>query len=306
MTNSTTPASPSFADYDRHHEEWAEVLSNPERRRVAETWFRTDTLDYRRHARMREPAKAFIRVDPDATWLTVGDGRFGTDAHYLLQAGARSVHCTDYSAALLKAGSDLGFIRSFSSENAESLSFEDASFDYVYCKEAFHHFPRAYIALYEMFRVARKAVILTEPRDQFADSAPFAWLFYLLTAPLRRSGYRHDFETVGNYVFTVSEREIEKFLLGMHYNWVAFTGCNDVFLPGVERVPMPPRSFQDWRTRAELDVKGFLLDLLCKAGLRKKGMLTAALFKEAPSEQTVAALLDAGWVVRQLPGNPYR
>lgn len=54
----------------------------------------------------------------------------------------------------------------YSVENAESLSFRDNEFEVAFCKEAYHHFPRPFLALYEMLRVASKAVVLAEPNDQ--------------------------------------------------------------------------------------------------------------------------------------------
>ena len=155
----------SYFRYDDHVAGYEKALSDPERMKVAETWLRSDTLDYWRHERMRRPLRSIVDSDVDASWLTVGDGRYGTDAHFLLSVGAKHVHCTDISDTLLKIGSEKGFIETFSAENAEDLSFSDQSFDYVYCKESLHHCPRPYIALYEMFRVARKAVVITEPRE---------------------------------------------------------------------------------------------------------------------------------------------
>ncbi|WP_158308790.1 methyltransferase domain-containing protein [Desulfocurvibacter africanus] len=76
------------------------------------------------------------------------------------------------------------FIPEYSVENAEKLSFANGSYDYLLCKEAFHHFPRPMIALYEMLRVARKGIVLIEPNDNGADG----------------------FEECGNYVYSLSRR----------------------------------------------------------------------------------------------------
>lgn len=40
---------------------------------------------------------------------------------------------------------------------------QDDAFDYVLCKDSYHHMPRPMIALYQMLRVARRAVVLIEP-----------------------------------------------------------------------------------------------------------------------------------------------
>ena len=148
--------------YDRHEEEWNQCLNVEERRKVAATWMKAGSLDRWRHDRMLKPIIPFITKDD--TWLTVGDGRYGTDAHFIIANGG-SAHATDISDTLLSIGCKAGFINSFGAENAEKLSFESDAFDYVLIKEAFHHFPRPWIALYEAFRVCRKAVILIEPND---------------------------------------------------------------------------------------------------------------------------------------------
>ena len=49
---------------------------------------------------------------------------------------------TDISSNLLKEAKDIGYISKYKQENAESLSFQDDEFDYVFCKESYHHFPR--------------------------------------------------------------------------------------------------------------------------------------------------------------------
>ena len=45
----------------------------------------------------------------------------------------------------------------------------------------------------------------------------------------------HDFEEAGNYLYSLSKREIEKFALGLNYKIVAFKGINDAYFEGVEK-----------------------------------------------------------------------
>ena len=96
---------------------------------------------------MLSKLKPFIKQGEK--WLTLGDGRYGTEANFLISNGVEAL-ATDYSDNLLKIGKEIGFIKDYKKENAESLSFEDNQFDYVLIK-AFHHFPRPWIALYEAF-----------------------------------------------------------------------------------------------------------------------------------------------------------
>jgi len=102
------------------------ALTTKKKRKIAATWMKEGTLDRWRHHRMLSPIKPFI--SGDKTWLTVGDVRYGTDAHFIISEGGIA-HASDISDRLLKIGSDAGFIGSFSAENAERLSFADNSFD---------------------------------------------------------------------------------------------------------------------------------------------------------------------------------
>lgn len=296
-----------YVKYDRHGDEWDRVIKDPERAKVGRSWLRSDTVDAWRHDRMRLPLKAIISSDVDASWLTIGDGRYGTDANFLLRSGVKRVHCTDISDTLLKEGASCGFITEFSAQNAEALNFDDNSFDYVYCKEAFHHFPRAFVALYEMFRVARKGVVITEPRDNDNDPAPLTFVRDIAKRIVRRRAdiATHSFETVGNYVYTVSERELEKFMLGMHYRDIAFTGLNDAYIQGVEFASLASRDPKDVAIKRRVERSIALQDIISGLKLRKSRLLTAALFKIEPHDAMRNALKEMNWRVKKLPANPY-
>lgn len=298
--------SPSYFKYDRSKESWQKAAANTPKSKPDDFYLKQNTYDNWRHYRMRAPLKAIISADPEASWLTVGDGLYGGEAHFLISAGAKHVHCSDISDALLKIGHEHGAISSFSAENAENISFADNSFDYVYCKEAFHHFPRPFIALYEMFRVARKGVILTEPRDTTIDTAPIQELRNVLKALVgRKPSKKHGFESVGNYAYALSEREVEKFLLGMHYTHAAFIGCNDLYESGIGNIHMQSEAVGDKKkiARAKQAIK--YKDLICRIGVRRSTILTAAMFKSEPAQRTKNSLTDAGWTVKDLPKNPY-
>jgi ubiquinone/menaquinone biosynthesis C-methylase UbiE len=303
--NNQKENSTSYFKYDNSEAEWNKVLDDPERKKIGDTWFRKDTVDSWRHARMRAPLLPFVTSNKNLSWLTIGDGRYGTDANFLLNSGAKNVHCTDISDALLKIGNEKGLINTYSEQNAESLNFSDSSYDFVYCKEAFHHFPRPYIALYEMFRVCKKAVIITEPRDAISDRTNFSFIFYFIKRFLRKGNYEHSFEQVGNYVYSISEREIDKFLLGMNYTFVAYNGCNDAYVPGVEFIPLDTNKFSEKLIKFKIFTKIRLMDFLCNLGIMKTGLVTAALFKQEPSDELLNLLRSNGWSIRRLPKNPF-
>ena len=87
--------------YDRHEEEWGKCINDRKRREIAATWMQPKTLNQWRHNRMLKSINPFITKT--STWLTVGDGRYGTDAHYIINQSGNA-HASDISDKLLKIG----------------------------------------------------------------------------------------------------------------------------------------------------------------------------------------------------------
>lgn len=294
--------------YDNHKEEWIECLNNPDSKKIAETWLKDGTLDKWRHKRMLKVIDPLIRED--ATWVTIGDGRYGTDANYILSNGGKA-HATDISDELLKIGSEIGFIKSFSEENAENLSFKDESFDYVLIKEALHHCPRPWIALHEAFRVCKKGVILIEPNDIYANRSfrkelikKIKWILKLfLRKKIFSSGY--NFESVGNFIYSTNQRELEKFLLGMHYTNIAFKKLCDFYINGSEHIDLKSNKFKDKIKIHILKKMIFLQEILNILGFEESSVLCSILFKEKPNSKLVSDLKFFKWKYKKLPKNPY-
>ena len=46
--------------------------------------------------------------------------------------------------------------------------------------------------------------------------------------------YKHSFEEVGNYIYSISRREIEKVALGSNFKIVCYKGTNDFHIKGAE------------------------------------------------------------------------
>lgn len=165
-----------------------------------------------------------IKLFPRAKWLTVGDGKFGTDAYFLQKRGL-DVTASDINPSLLEIAYKEGYLKKYSEENAEKLSFENDSFDFVLCRDAYHHFPRPYVAVYEMLRVAKIGVVLIEPIDGYINSSLFEKILIFLRNTLLKHP-RHTYEDSGNYVYKVSKREFEKIALGVRLPYLAFKGIN--------------------------------------------------------------------------------
>lgn len=113
----------------------------------------------------------FLEEFRGARWLAVGDGTYGTASMYVRKSGSDALP-VDINVSLLQLSKEHGLINDYRRENAESLSFPDGAYDFCLCKESYHHFPRPIIALYEMIRVSRKAVVLIEPADWLPSPVP--------------------------------------------------------------------------------------------------------------------------------------
>ncbi|MEW5894403.1 MAG: class I SAM-dependent methyltransferase, partial [Candidatus Omnitrophota bacterium] len=198
--------------YEKHSRHYFQFTSGGRDEALAKTWLSDDTVDAWRHKRMYKTIDPILLKDPGATWLTIGDGRYGGDARYILEKGGKVI-ASDISDILLKEAKKAGYITDYRKENAESLSFQDLQFDYVFCKESYHHFPRPMLALYEMLRVSKKAVVLIEPNDDYISTRVLHVLFRKIKNLIKlflRKGVLNYWEESGNYGFSLSKREVEK------------------------------------------------------------------------------------------------
>jgi hypothetical protein len=177
------------------------------------------------------------------------------------------------------------------------------------CKEAFHHFPRAYLGLYEMIRVSKIATILvTEPIDILSKMSLLVLIknvcdriHPLLINKLWKN--RFSWETVGNYVFKISEREIEKIAMGMGLPYIAFKKYTNFNghkkYDGMMDVPLNQKLYE----KIKLKLAG--RSLISSLGIVPHGSLCCVVFKEQPSEEIVKNMKDKRFITIQLPANPY-
>ena len=109
---------------------------------------------------------------------------------------------------LLESDSRLRYER----QNGEALSYDDKSFDLVFCKSGLHHFSRPVLGLYEMLRVARRGVVFIEPYETFISKVFDSFGL--------RSVYERDermnIDARDNYVFRWNKRLLEQ-LLNSYY-----------------------------------------------------------------------------------------
>ena len=234
-------------------------------------------------------------------WLTIGDGNRASEARWLLHQGV-DVHATDLATDLLELAHEQGLIPSWGRENAEQLSFPNESFDYILIKEAFHHFPRPWLALYEAYRVCRKGVVLLEPNGEHPR------LLSRLLRLLRRhpTSVYYRFEKVGNFVYAPNPIELEKFLLGMSGQQIALRFYNDFWhSQEADAAPIERGTRRQRALRNAVQRTIQKREWLSRSGLTPYGKVGAVLFKELLSPDLSKELNTHGWIVKEMPVNPY-
>lgn len=228
---------------------------------------------------------------------------------YLTEQGQKAM-ASDISDIFLKEAHRLKLIDAYDRINVEQIEYEEDTFDYVLCKESFHHFPRAYLGLYEMIRVAKKGVVLIEPTDVFCKMSSLVFLknFCDLFNPNLINKLwknRYSWEVVGNYVFKLSEREVEKVAMGMGLPCIAFKGVNIRLKPipaswgDQKKIPI------DKRLERKLNRSFFFWDLICRLRIIPHNNLCAIIFKEMPGTELLEDLRRNHFQVLALPHNPY-
>ena len=286
--------------------------TDPDEMAIARSWLRRDTVDAWLHGQMWSALDPVLAAFPDSQWLTVGDGRYCTDARYIQDKG-HDVLATDVCEGLLKQALELQVVEKNQMENAESLSFDDNSFDFVLCKESYHHCTRPMKALYEMLRVAREGVVLIEPREKHITNvrSPRLSVRLAVGAVLHRMGVNTDllesgirqlaeterhWEELGNFVYTISEEEICKVAMGLNLPVVCFKGIHVPYENGVE--------FEEATDDSKLfkHIKSRIAN--AEKSKSDPNMLAAVVFKQGLSEDVQRNFEQAGFEVRNLLRSP--
>ena len=281
-----------------------------ERNKIIDDWLvqkQRCTVGYWLHERLYQLADFLIK--PNTSLLTVGDG-YGFDALYF-QGKGLEVTATDIAGSFLPLVKKRKLISDFSVENAEKMTFSNDNFDYVFCKEAYHHFPRPAMAVYEMLRVAKKGIIIIEPHDPLSRMPVMLALRNTLDRinPRLLQRYwknRYSFEEVGNYVFKLSEREIEKLAMGINLPAVAFKGINNNYYAlSIHQALFEQTVGYNSPVYQKIKRKMAFHNLLTYLGLMPSQVLSAIIFKILPDESTIQALEEQGYIFYKFPPNPY-
>lgn len=247
---------------------------------------------------MLESTLPIVKEFPDSKWLTVGDGKFGSDAFFLQTQGI-DVVATSISSHTLEMAHSRGFIQKYAAQNAEAFDFPDNSVDFVLCKESLHHFPRPAVGFYEMLRIARKGIILIEPIE--GSQKPVTVIKNLAKRALRGNS-SDQFEPSGNFIYRISIREAFKMLTALGHSCLAWKGINDFWYPPFAVADAGKSSLGAVGTRLGIGVQ----DLLARLGLLNYGLAAVICFKDRPAKSLDSRLRQSGFAVVPLPENPYR
>ncbi len=257
---------------------------------------RPDSIDNWRHTRMLDLTRPIWESLPGSQWITVGDGRYGSDAAYLHSHGV-GVIATSLTDERLKYAHEQGHIPAFQAENAEHISLPDNAVDFVLCKEAYHHFPRPPVALYEMLRVARVAVVLIEPLDNLKLLDGMKRLLKRLI----RGDREMQFEPSGNFLYRLNVRELGKLMTAMGGEQMACKGINDFF-----HARLGSHDARGFNTGHVITWLGIAVqNALSRLGLLGYGLGCVVVFKRGAGAEVLASLRQAGFRCIELPKNPY-
>jgi SAM-dependent methyltransferase len=152
-------------------------------------------------------------LDTGMRVLVVCGGR--TDRLVMERCGFRDVVISNLGVR--PAGRDLGSF-GWSEQDSERLGFDDESFDFVVVHSGLHHCYSPHRALLEMYRVARRGVLLFEPYDNLLTRVGVRlgigqeYEYAGVAGDLGRDGHRGGVAdtTIPNFVYRFTEREIVK------------------------------------------------------------------------------------------------
>jgi hypothetical protein len=214
--------------------------------------------DTARHYSMLQSGLELVKHLEPESLLTIGDN-LARDAGFFKHNLPRCM-CTasDLETSGLKQVIQEGYVDKIQNIDVENIDYPDCSVDIVVAKEAFHHWPRPMLGLYEMLRVARRAILLIEPNDVFRGSS--------VEPHCSPDAYSDQYEEVGNYKYQISVRELLKAAWSLYLPMCATIGLNDPY--------KTPFCIEDWRREKEA------LDQLGNNGVRQFNLFAVAIYKD--------------------------
>lgn len=157
-----------------------------------------------------------------------------------------------------------------------------------------------------MIRVSSKAVILIEPEDIGIQMPLMIFIKNILdkispTMINKVWKNRFSFEEVGNYVYKVSERELEKVAMGINLPCIAFKGINDYYSTSLDLSLSTSKQKILNKVKSKIKFK----NLLCQLGIVPYQLKTCIIFKTTPTSQVKTSMKKQGYKFIELAKNPY-
>jgi ubiquinone/menaquinone biosynthesis C-methylase UbiE len=146
------------------------------------------TLAGKHSARMKKEALACLKESPKGALLDVGCGP-GLLLATLADRPELSLAGLDIAPEMIRIAAErLGKRAEIKLGDAESLAWNDASFDYVFCVNSFHHYPNPELVLNEFHRVLRPhgRLVLADPTAPL----PILGILNLIAGMMRMGGMR--------------------------------------------------------------------------------------------------------------------
>lgn len=148
--------------------------------------------------------------DKDASIFVVAGGE--RDKQVFFEAGFRNVVISNLDSRM--SDSEVSPYH-WSFQNAEKLNYQDGEFDYTVVHAALHHCSSPHRALLEMYRVARRAVIMIENRDslllRLLEKLKFTTSYETTAVYYNDCQYGGVNNTeIPNFIYRWTEREIRK------------------------------------------------------------------------------------------------
>lgn len=228
-----------------------------------------DNFDSLRHHQLTIEGLALVKGANIQSCLSIGDNR-ARDAAFAKKELNCYATASDLNIESMQRAVSEGFVDEILDIDVEKIPHKDASIDLVIAKESFHHWPRPFVGLYEMIRVAKKAVLLIEPFDVMkGEPLPYH----------NPSQFNDSYEQVGNYKYSLSLREILKVAWALRLPAVCARGFND---------PAPPgdNDFNAWKLKKDH------LDSLGDNNSRQYNLMAVAIFIESEAASKAEALLS--------------
>jgi len=258
---------------------------------IYDWWFTDDNYSTWSHNICLKDYEKFFKAISPSKFLILGDGKGVKEGRFIKKLG-HHVTSTDLVDIWLKSAKVHNHIDEYAVQDMENLTYDDNQFEYSLVKESLHHLQRPYKAIYEMYRVSSKGIIIIEPND----------INFHVDINM------YNFETdVGNFKYEFSLNELMKCSYGLDIKTVAYTFTNHPEEKYVkDYLASLPRSGSEFIMNSEKyyqDIKSRNLNL-DEMSRKRLPLISFIIFKKEPSKAEIKGLRERGFTIEKLKDNP--